>query len=155
VLLATGVTPNGDLATDVGLELRDGAVPVDSSMRSLHPFISAAGDVARAQNELARRPLRVEHWGDALAQGEVAGRALAGQDAVWEEVPGFWSTIGSRTLKHAAWGDGFDDARAVEHDNGAFTVWYTRAAVVVGVLTHERDEDYDRGRRLIAHGESL
>jgi NADPH-dependent 2,4-dienoyl-CoA reductase/sulfur reductase-like enzyme len=155
VLLATGVTPNSDLAKDVGLELRDAAVPVDSSMRSVHPFISAAGDVASAQHHLAGRPLRVEHWGDALAQGEVAGRALAGQDAVWDEVPGFWSTIGSRTLKYAAWGDGFDGVRAVEHDNGAFTLWYTRADVLVGVLTHERDEDYNHGRELIAHGERL
>jgi NADPH-dependent 2,4-dienoyl-CoA reductase/sulfur reductase-like enzyme len=155
VLLATGVTPNSDLAKDVGLELRDAAVPVDFSMRSVHPFISAAGDVASAQHHLAGRPLRVEHWGDALAQGEVAGRALAGQDAVWDEVPGFWSTIGSRTLKYAAWGDGFDGVRAVEHDNGAFTLWYTRADVLVGVLTHERDEDYNHGRELIAHGERL
>ena len=69
-----------------------------------------------------------------------------GADAAWDEVPGFWSKIGSHTLKYAAWGDGFDDARLVEHGGGAFTIWYTRDGVAVGVLTHERDADYERGR---------
>jgi 3-phenylpropionate/trans-cinnamate dioxygenase ferredoxin reductase subunit len=155
VLVATGVAPNGELAAQIGVELHDGAVPVDSSMRSVNPFLSAAGDVAWAENRRAGRRLRVEHWGDALTQGDVAGRALAGEHAEWSEVPGFWSTIGSHTLKHAAWSESFDEARLVEHDNGAFTVWYTQAGVTVGVLTHLRDEDYERGRELIARGECV
>ncbi|MEA2197958.1 MAG: hypothetical protein QOJ25_2009 [Solirubrobacteraceae bacterium] len=152
VVLATGVVPNGELAAAIGLELHDGAVPVDASMRSENPFLSAAGDVASALNPSAGRRLRVEHWGDALAQGEIAGRALAGEPAEWDEVPGFWSTIGAYTLKYAAWGDGFDEDRLVDYGDGAFTVWYSQGGVAVGVLTHERDEDYERGRELIARG---
>ena len=146
VLLAAGAAPDAALAARAGLELDDGALPVDATMRSGHPFVLAAGDVASAENRTAGRRLRVEHWGDAIAQGEIAGRALAGTDAAWDEVPGFWSEIGSRTLKYAAWGDGFDDAQLVEHGDGAFTIWYTRDGVAVGVLTHERDADYERGR---------
>jgi 3-phenylpropionate/trans-cinnamate dioxygenase ferredoxin reductase subunit len=152
VVLATGAVPNGELAAQVGLELHDGAVATDASMRTESPFLSTAGDVAWALNRSAGRRLRVEHWGDALAQGEIAGRALAGEDADWDEVPGFWSTIGAHTLKYAAWGDGFDQDRLVDYGDGAFTVWYTRAGIAVGVLTHERDEDYERGRELIARG---
>ena len=155
VLLATGVAPNGELAGGMGMELHDGAVPVNASMRSANSFLRAAGDVAWAENSGAGRRLRVEHWGDALGQGEVAGRALAGEDAEWDAVPGFWSTIGERTLKHAAWGDGFDDSTFVEHEDGAFTAWYTRDGVAVGVLTHQRDEDYEQGRELIAGGAML
>jgi 3-phenylpropionate/trans-cinnamate dioxygenase ferredoxin reductase subunit len=155
VVLATGAVPNGELAAQVGLELHDGAVPADASMRTESPFLSTAGDVAWALNRSAGRRLRVEHWGDALAHGEIAGRALAGEDAEWDEVPGFWSTIGGHTLKYAAWGDGFDHDRLVDYGDGAFTVWYTRAGIAVGVLTHERDEDYERGRELIARGMRL
>jgi len=153
VLLAAGAAPEAGLAARAGLELDDGALPVDAAMRSGHPFVLAAGDVASAENRTAGRRLRVEHWGDAIAQGKIAGRSLAGIDAAWDEVPGFWSEIGSRTLKYAAWGDGFDDAQLVEHDDAAFTVWYTRDGVAVGVLTHECDADYERGRLLIARGE--
>jgi hypothetical protein len=68
-------------------------------------------------------------------------------------VPGFWSTIGSRTLKYAAWGDGYDQARMDRHDDGGFTVWYSRQHRLVGVLTHEADEDYERGQAMIAEGD--
>ena len=68
-------------------------------------------------------------------------------------MPGFWSTIGERTLKYAAWGDGHDRCRRVDRDGGGFAIWYTRDGVTVGVLTHDSDEDYERGRELIAHGE--
>jgi NADPH-dependent 2,4-dienoyl-CoA reductase/sulfur reductase-like enzyme len=114
--------------------------------------VFAAGDVCRAQNVAAGRPLRVEHWGDALTQGEIAGASAAGKQAAWDEVPGFWSTIGSRTLKYAAWGDGFDQARLERHVGGGFTVWYAREGQVVGVLTHEADADYERGSELIKQG---
>jgi len=153
VLLAAGTEPDAALAVRLGLELDDGAVPVDATMRSGHPFVFAVGDVAAAENRCAGRRLRVEHWGDAIAQGEIAGRVLAGTEAGWDEVPGFWSQIGSHTLKYAAWGDGFDDAHLVEHGNGAFTIWYSSDGVAVGVLTHECDDDYERGRLLIARGE--
>jgi 3-phenylpropionate/trans-cinnamate dioxygenase ferredoxin reductase component len=152
VVMAAGVAPRGELAAAAGLELAGGAVPVDAAMRTERAGLYAAGDVAFAHNASAGRRLRVEHWGDALGQGEIAGRAVAGQDAQWDAVPGFWSTIGDHTLKYAAWGDGFEDSRLEQHGDGAFTAWYGREGTIVGVLAHEADEDYERGRSLIAEG---
>jgi 3-phenylpropionate/trans-cinnamate dioxygenase ferredoxin reductase subunit len=43
----------------------------------------AVGDIATAWHTSAGRPLRVEHWGDADAQGRVAGLRLAGHLAAW------------------------------------------------------------------------
>jgi NADPH-dependent 2,4-dienoyl-CoA reductase/sulfur reductase-like enzyme len=149
LLLGMGVRPRAQLAERAGLSVVDGAILTDSHMRA-HERVLAAGDVAYAHNAAAGRPLRVEHWGDALGQGEVAGRVLAGEDASWDDVPGFWSTIGRRTIKYGAWGDGHDACELENHPGGAFTVWYSREGTLVGVLTHERDEDYDRGRELIA-----
>ncbi|HXD53677.1 MAG TPA: FAD-dependent oxidoreductase [Solirubrobacteraceae bacterium] len=151
VLLGTGARPRVELARDAGLDVEEGALPVDARMRACEGLL-AAGDVAFAQNASAGRPLRVEHWGDALAQGEIAGEALAGRDSAWAQVPGFWSTIGEHTLKHAAWGDGYDSSELVEHPGGAFVSWYSRAGTLVGVLTSERDGDYERGRELIERG---
>jgi NADPH-dependent 2,4-dienoyl-CoA reductase/sulfur reductase-like enzyme len=152
VVMATGVAPRSELASQAGLELRDGAVPVSAAMRTAHDGLLAAGDVCLAENLAAGRPLRVEHWGDALGQGAIAGQTAAGVDAGWDDVPGFWSTIGTRTLKYAAWGDGFDATRLHRHDDGAFVAWYGRQGLIAGVLTHDRDDDYERGRDLIAEG---
>jgi hypothetical protein len=37
-------------------------------------------------------------------------------------------------------------------DDGAFVAWYGRQGRIAGVLTHERDDDYEHGRELIARG---
>jgi 3-phenylpropionate/trans-cinnamate dioxygenase ferredoxin reductase subunit len=153
VVMAAGVAPRSELAAAAGLELAGGAVPVDAAMRAGGDgSLLACGDVARAFNAAAGRPLRVEHWGDALAQGEVAGQTAAGRSASWSDVPGFWSTIGERTLKYAAWGDGFDDLRLERHRDGGFTAWYGREGRLVGVLAHQADEDYERGQERIEAG---
>jgi NADPH-dependent 2,4-dienoyl-CoA reductase/sulfur reductase-like enzyme len=152
VIMAAGVAPRSELAAAVGLELEGGAIPTDAAMRTVLAGVLAAGDVCLAQNTAAGRRLRVEHWGDALGQGSVAGSTVAGVQAGWNAVPGFWSTIGTRTLKYAAWGDGYEQSRMQRRDGGAFTIWYGRADRIVGVLTHEVDVDYERGRELIAEG---
>ena len=69
-----------------------------------------------------------------------------------EHGPGFWSTIGDKRLKYWAWGDGWDE-QFFEDEGEAFTVWYGKEGVLVGVLSHGTDEDYERGRGRIESGE--
>lgn len=152
VVLGTGVAPRTALASAAGLDLEDGAVLVDASMRSSDPAVLAVGDIAAAQHARAGRRLRVEHWGDALAHGEVAGRTLAGEDAAWTTAPGFWTTIGHRTLKYSAWGDGFDEARVQAEGDEHLVVRYLRDGREVGVLTLGDDEAYDSARRRLEAG---
>ena len=152
VVLATGVAPRTRLAAEAGLEVQDGAVLVDSSMRSSDAAVLAVGDIAAAQHARAGRRLRVEHWGDALAHGEVAGRTLAGEDAAWTSAPGFWTTIGDHTLKHSAWGDGFDEARVEVEGDEHLVVRYLQDGNDVGVLALGDDEAYDAGRRRLEDG---
>ena len=153
VVMACGVAPRSELvAGALDVAAADGAVPVDSGLRTALPDLLAAGDVCLAYNEAAGRALRVEHWGDALGQGETAGRTAAGQAVAWADVPGFWSTIDGRTLKYAGWGDGYDECRFEDRGRGAFVAWYGRDGRTAGVLAHDCDEIYDEGRRLIARG---
>ena len=148
ILAATGVTPQSALAADAGITILDDRIVVDTHLRSSAENIYAAGDVALAHNHAAGRPIAVEHWQDAVDQGAIAGAAAAGQADRWDSVPGFWTTIGEATLKYHAWGDGFDRAVFVGHGDG-FTVWYEKDGAAVGVLTHDADDDYDRGEELI------
>jgi 3-phenylpropionate/trans-cinnamate dioxygenase ferredoxin reductase component len=151
VLLATGVRPRIQLAAGAGLEVDHGII-TDSSMRTSAPGIYAVGDIAQAYNESAGRHLSVEHWGDALEHGRIAGTVIAGSDAAWSRIPGFWSTIGDKRLKYWAWGDGWDE-QFFEDEGETFTVWYGKEGVLVGVLSHGSDEDYERGRGRIESGE--
>src|ERR687894_708467 len=153
VLFATGVRPRIRLAAEAGLEVDHGII-TDSSMRTSAPGIFAVGDIAQAYNESAGRHLSVEHWGDALEHGRIAGTVISGDEAAWNMAPGFWSTIGDQTLKYWAWGDGWDE-QVFDDEGEAFTVWYGKGDVLVGVLSHCMDEEYERGRGQIERGESL
>jgi 3-phenylpropionate/trans-cinnamate dioxygenase ferredoxin reductase component len=158
VLFGTGVEPRTRLAEEAGLEIEEGGVVTDSSMRTSAPGIFAVGDIVFAMNESAGSRQKVEHWGDALEHGRIAGTVLAGGEAVWTMAPGFWSTIGDKTLKYWAWSGGWDEAKFVNKDGAggaAFTVWYGKKGVTVGVLAHNADEDYDEGRELIEQGAPL
>lgn len=144
VVMAAGATPRLELAADLTLDVSQGGLPVDASMRTARTGIYAAGDAARPHHPVAGRAIQTEHWGDALAQGEVAGRAAAGDaTAAWDDIPGFWSTIGERTLKYAAWGDGHDQVEVVAGDGEAFVASYFSGGRLVGVLTHGDDATYD------------
>ena len=159
-VLATGIRPNADqftggaaeegAADSAGLGTVDGRIVVDAQLRTNRAHVYAAGDVAAAHNVTAGRQVVVEHWGDAEAMGEIAGANAAGAAREWDAVPGFWSEIGEHTLKYTAWGDGFDDVRFVSHPGGGFTAWYLTDDRVVGVLTSEADDDYERGEKLVA-----
>ena len=153
VLYGTGVSPRTGLAEEAGLAVEKGIV-TDSAMRTSAPDVFAVGDAAQAYNGSAGRHLSVEHWGDALEHGCVAGTVIAESVAAWGMAPGFWSTIGDKTLKYWAWGDGWDEKRFV-NKGGSFTVWYGRQGTLVGVLAHGSDEDYEEGRELIESGASF
>jgi 3-phenylpropionate/trans-cinnamate dioxygenase ferredoxin reductase component len=148
VLLALGVERNVGLAAAVGLPVDDG-VQVGPTMESADPRLLAVGDVAFAFNKAAGRRLRVEHWGEALNMGEVAGKTMAGREAAWDVAPGFWSEIGNRTLKYVGWSDGYDALRFEPGEEGAFACWYGRGGELVGVASHLDDAAYQRGRELI------
>lgn len=150
VLFGTGVRPRLGLAEAAGLEI-DGGVVTDSSMRTGGAGIFAVGDIASAYNGSARRHVSVEHWGDALEHGRIAGTVIAGGEATWDMVPGFWSTIGDKTMKYWHWGDGWDNL-AFQDRGDAFVVRYGRDGILVGVLAHGADEEYEQGRGPIERG---
>jgi len=153
VLFGTGVRGRTSLAESAGLRV-DGGVVTDSSMRASVPGIFAVGDIARAYNESAGRHLSVEHWGDALEHGRIAGTVIAGGEAAWAMAPGFWSTIGGHTIKYWAWGDGWDELR-FEEEGESFVARYGKDGVLVGILAHDADEEYGAGQQEIETGASF
>ena len=151
VLFGTGVEPRLGLAEGAGLEV-DGGVLTDSAMRTSAPGVFAVGDIASAFNESAGRHVSVEHWGDALEHGRIAGTVIAGGEAAWGMAPGFWSTIGDRTLKYWSWDGGWDE-HAFEDRGDSFVVRYGKNGVLIGILAHGADEDYENGREPIERGD--
>ena len=90
VVVGIGATPNTELAQACGLKIDNGIV-VDEHLRTSDDDIMAAGDVAHAYHPVLRRPLRVEHWANALHQPVVAARTMLGETAEYDRLPYFFT----------------------------------------------------------------
>ncbi|MEV4612673.1 FAD-dependent oxidoreductase [Kitasatospora sp. NPDC049258] len=90
VLVGVGISPNTALAEAAGLSV-DNGVRTDEHLRTSHPDIFAAGDVANAFHPLYGKPIRVEHWANAVNQPKVAALSMLGREAVYDRVPYFFT----------------------------------------------------------------
>jgi 3-phenylpropionate/trans-cinnamate dioxygenase ferredoxin reductase subunit len=90
VIAGIGITPNAQLAEAAGLQVGNGII-TDARLRTSDPDIYAAGDVAHAYHPLLGKPIRVDHWYNALHQPQTAAKAMLGQDAAYDRVPYFFT----------------------------------------------------------------
>lgn len=90
VLIGVGAIPDDAPAKAAGLDL-DNGVLVDAGLRSSHPDVFAAGDVANHAHPLLNERVRVEHSQNAISQGKAAAHALLGEPVAYDEMPSFFS----------------------------------------------------------------
>lgn len=90
VLMGVGAAPSVELAQAAGLRTDNGVV-ADERLRTEDTHILAAGDVANAYNTTRGAQIRVEHWDNAIRQGELAARSILGHDAVYDWQPYFFT----------------------------------------------------------------
>ena len=92
IVAGIGARPNVELAQTAGLAINDGIV-VDPYLRTSHPDVYAAGDVALYWQSVLGQRRRVEHEDNATTMGRLAGRAMAGEPAPYEHIPFFYSDL--------------------------------------------------------------
>jgi 3-phenylpropionate/trans-cinnamate dioxygenase ferredoxin reductase subunit len=136
VVVGVGARPNVQLATGAGL-LVDNGIVVDQALRTSHPDIHAAGDVANAYHPLLERHLRVEHWANALNGGPAAARSMLGQHVVYDRVPYFYTDqydLGMEYSGHADPG-GYDQLvyRGDRPGRQFIAFWLSAGRVVAGM----------------------
>lgn len=90
VLVGIGLVPNIELGQAAGLAVYNGIV-VDEQGRTSDENIYAAGDVACFSSPWAAGRVRLESWANAQNQGIAVGRAIAGEDVQYDDIPWFWS----------------------------------------------------------------
>jgi len=90
VVVGVGIRPRTELASTSGLDV-DNGILTDEHLRTFDPDVFAAGDVANAMHPRLGRRLRVEHWANAIRQGELAGRTMLGRDDIDDRSPYFFS----------------------------------------------------------------
>jgi 3-phenylpropionate/trans-cinnamate dioxygenase ferredoxin reductase subunit len=136
VAIGVGVRPNVELAEQAGLQVQDGIL-VDEHLRAADR-VWAAGDVASAAHPQFGR-IRIEHWAEALNQGLIAGRNMAGASERYDRVPYFFSDQFDLSLSYLGHVREWDDlvVRGTQDvKEPRFVAWYLvggapRAALIV------------------------
>lgn len=149
VVAGIGIEPNVTLARAAGLTVENGVV-VDESLRTSHPDIFAAGDVASFPNPALGRVLRVEHEDNANTMGKVAGRNMAGANELYHHLPFFYSDLFD--LGYEAVGDTDPRLEVVEDWQEPYhkgVVYYLREHRVKGVLLWNVWDQVPQARQLI------
>ncbi len=90
VVVGVGVQPRTTLAAQAGMAV-DNGVLVDEHLQTSVPGVFAAGDVANSDHPFYGERIRVEHWANALNQGPVAARNMAGHNVAYDRLPYFFS----------------------------------------------------------------
>ncbi|MDO5754574.1 NAD(P)/FAD-dependent oxidoreductase, partial [Arthrobacter sp.] len=143
VVAGIGAVPNTALAQEAGLVLENG-IKVDQHLRTSDPDIYAAGDVANAYHPLLGKHLRSEHWFNALSQPAVAARSMMGQNAVYAEVPYFYSDQYELGMEYSGHVDpgGYDEVVfRGDHDKLEFIAfWLKDHRVLAGMNVNVWDQ---------------
>ena len=160
VVIGVGVAPTVGWLEASGLDL-DNGVRCDRWCRALAggrplPDVVAAGDVARWEHPGWDEVVRVEHWTNAVEQGEAAGMALVrGQEAApFSPVPYFWSDQYKVKIQFVGRTAPGDSVTVVEGSvaERRFVAAYGRGGCLVGALSFNRPARIMAYRRMIAEG---
>lgn len=141
VVAGIGVQPETQLLAECGLSV-DNGVLVNEYLQTSHTDIYAAGDIANYQDVLFDKRRRVEHWDNAVSQGQYCARALKGEHAPFKHVPYFFSDVFD--LSYEYWGDTSGADQIVHRGDvttNSFSVWWIRQQRVVAAFTMNRPDE--------------
>jgi 3-phenylpropionate/trans-cinnamate dioxygenase ferredoxin reductase subunit len=121
VLVGIGVRPATHWLVDSGLALDDGVL-CDETCAASAAGIVAAGDVARWRHPRYEKPVRFEHWANAVEQAVHAAKRLLHGPAVgpFAPVPTFWTDQFGVKMQVAGSVGRDDEIKIVDGDPAGF-----------------------------------
>jgi 3-phenylpropionate/trans-cinnamate dioxygenase ferredoxin reductase component len=154
VLVGVGAAPDDALAREAGLDV-DNGILVDAGLRTSHPDVFAAGDVANHAHPLLNERVRVEHWQNAVSQGKIAAHALLGEDVSYDELPSFFSDQYDLGLEYFGYpgAAGYDEVRIEEGGSGEDSLvarWYRGDLLVAAMHVNEWDRSAELAEQVRA-----
>lgn len=156
VVAGIGVQPVTDIFAGSDIDVGDG-VTVNEYLETNQPGIYAAGDVASYPDLIFGKRRRVEHWDNAVSQGQYCARALMTEQTPFRHVPYFFSDVFD--LSYEFWGDS-SEADGVVHrgdlSSSGFSVWWLRQNRLVAAFTMNRpDEEREAAPKWIEASQPL
>ena len=140
VVAGIGVQPETETLASSGFKIENGLV-VNEYLETGYADIWAAGDVANYSDILFQKRRRVEHWDNAVSQGQYCARALMGERTPFKHVSYFFSDVFD--LSYEYWGDSSAADQIVhrgDFSKKSFSTWWLREQTVVAAFTMNRPD---------------
>lgn len=152
VVAGIGVLPNQELAAAAGLAC-DGGIVVDEFARTADPAIVAAGDCTWHRNLRFKGSHRLESVQNAVDQAKIAAQSLLGRSVPYQDLPWFWSDQYDVKLQMVGLSQAHD-RQVLRGDpaTGAWSVYYFKDKVLLGVDSINRPADHMLVRKLMTSG---
>lgn len=154
-IVGVGAQPNVELAAAAGLDV-DNGIMVDAFCRTSAPDVFAAGDVTRHFHPVAGQSIRVEHWQNALKQGQAAARNMLGIPSEYAEVHWFWSDHYDCNIQYAGFHGPWDELvvrGSVEERK--FVGFYLNQGAVSAAVAMNNGRDLRRAKELVRAGATI
>lgn len=141
VVVGIGATPVTELFTNSGLAI-DNGITVNQYLETNQPGIFAAGDIANYPDLIFDKRRRVEHWDNAVTQGQYWAALIRGDRKPFSHVPYFFSDIFD--LSYELWGDSDGATQTIARGDlnmSSFSVWWLKQGRVVSVFAMNRPDE--------------
>ena len=140
VLAGIGVAPVTEVVATSGFNVENGII-VNEFLETGAADIYAAGDVANYHDVLFGKQRRIEHWDNAVKQGQYLAHRLTGETKPFENIPYFFSDIFD--LSYEFWDD-TDGAEKTEYrgdvNSPSFSAWWLKGNKVVAAFVMNRPD---------------
>jgi 3-phenylpropionate/trans-cinnamate dioxygenase ferredoxin reductase subunit len=140
IVAGIGVTPVTELAEAIGLTVQNG-IRVNEFLQTSAADVYAAGDIANYQDVIFKKQRRVEHWDNAVKQGQYIARYLSGQPEPFKNIPYFFSDVFD--LSYEFWGDTAGADRTEyrgDVNSTSFSTWWLKGGKAVAAFAMNRPD---------------
>ena len=141
VIAGVGAAAMTELFAGSKIAGRDG-VEVDKFLETAAPGVYAAGDVANYPDAIFGKRRRVEHWDNAVSQGQHWARVAMGDRQPFVHVPYFFSDVFD--LSYEFWGDSDGATQTVvrgDLKSTSFSVWWLERERLIAAFAMNRPDE--------------
>ncbi|HEY7209279.1 MAG TPA: FAD/NAD(P)-binding oxidoreductase [Bryobacteraceae bacterium] len=140
VVAGIGVTPVTELAEAAGIKT-DNGIWTNQFLETSSANVYGAGDAANFEDALSGKRRRLEHWDNAVKQGQYLARRLNGENEPFQNIPYFFSDVFD--LSYEFWGD-TEGAERTEYkgdvNTPSFSAWWLKDGKVVAAFVMNRPD---------------
>lgn len=141
VVAGVGATAVTELFTKSSLGVENGIL-VNEYLESNHAGIFAAGDVANYIDKIFDKRRRVEHWDNAVCQGQHWAGIIRGERRPFLHVPYFFSDVFD--LSYELWGDSQGATQTIARgdlNSSSFSVWWLKRDCLIAAFVMNRPDE--------------